>query len=171
VAEVAPPVVKVLLFGGKKRTESCSSVFVLRICGSFCFSSRIMAVYTERTLQSNYWKEHSVDPSVEAMMLDSQASKLDLEERPEILALLPSYRGKDVIELGAGIGRFTGELAETAGHVVAMDFMDNLIEKNEDVNGHYENIEFKCADVTSPDLDIASGSADLVFSNWLHVPI
>jgi len=35
------------------------------------------------------------------------------------------------------------------------------------VNGHYENIEFKCADVTSPDLDISSGSADLVFSNWL----
>ena len=38
----------------------------------------------ERTIQSNYWKEHSVEPSVEAMMLDSQASKLDLEERPEV---------------------------------------------------------------------------------------
>jgi phosphoethanolamine N-methyltransferase len=125
------------------------------------------AVYSERTLQSNYWKEHSVEPSVEAMMLDSQASKLDLEERPEILSLLPSYKGKDVIELGAGIGRFTGEIAKSAGHVVAMDFMDNLIKKNEDVNGHYNNIEFKCADVTSPDLDIAPGSADLVFSNWL----
>lgn len=35
------------------------------------------------------------------------------------------------------------------------------------MNGHYNNIEFKYADVTSPDLDIASGSADLVFSNWL----
>lgn len=35
------------------------------------------------------------------------------------------------------------------------------------MNGHYDNIDFKCADVTSPDLDIASGSADLVFSNWL----
>lgn len=35
------------------------------------------------------------------------------------------------------------------------------------MHGHYGNIDFKCADVTSPDLDIASGSADLVFSNWL----
>lgn len=40
----------------------------------------------ERSLQSTYWKEHSVEPSVEAMMLDSQASKLDKEERPEVLA-------------------------------------------------------------------------------------
>jgi len=47
----------------------------------------------------------------------------------QILSLLPPYEGKDVIELGAGIGRFTGELAKTAGRVVAMDFMDNLIKK------------------------------------------
>ncbi|XP_024372759.1 phosphoethanolamine N-methyltransferase isoform X2 [Physcomitrium patens] len=126
-----------------------------------------MAVNTERSLQSTYWKEHSVEPSVEAMMLDSQASKLDKEERPEILSLLPPYENKDVMELGAGIGRFTGELAKHAGHVLAMDFMENLIKKNEDVNGHYNNIDFKCADVTSPDLNIAAGSADLVFSNWL----
>lgn len=39
----------------------------------------------ERALQLNYWKEHSVIPSVEAMMLDSQASKLDQEERPEVI--------------------------------------------------------------------------------------
>lgn len=33
------------------------------------------------------------------------------------------------MELGAGIGRFTGELAKHAGHVLAMDFMENLIKK------------------------------------------
>jgi hypothetical protein len=35
------------------------------------------------------------------------------------------------------------------------------------VNGHYKNIEFKCADVTSPELKIPRTSIDLVFSNWL----
>jgi phosphoethanolamine N-methyltransferase len=108
-----------------------------------------------------------VSPSVEAMMLDSQASKLDVEERPEILGLLPPFEGKDVIELGAGIGRFTGELAKVARHVLAMDFMENLIKKNEDTHGHYGNVDFECADVTSANLDIADSSADLVFSNWL----
>jgi len=124
-------------------------------------------INTERALQLNYWKEHSVIPSVEAMMLDSQASKLDQEERPEILSLLPPIKGKSIVELGSGIGRFTGHLAKSAGHVLAMDFMNNLIKKNEEVNGHYKNIEFKCADVTSPELKIPRTSIDLVFSNWL----
>jgi 16S rRNA A1518/A1519 N6-dimethyltransferase RsmA/KsgA/DIM1 with predicted DNA glycosylase/AP lyase activity len=34
-----------------------------------------------------------------------------------------------VLELGAGIGRFTGELAKTAGHVLAMDFIESAIKK------------------------------------------
>ena len=41
----------------------------------------------QRELQRDYWKEHSVILSLEAMMLDSQASKLDQEERPEVLYL------------------------------------------------------------------------------------
>lgn len=47
----------------------------------------VMFLTAERTLQANYWKEHSVEPSVEAMMLDSQASKLDVEERPEVFSI------------------------------------------------------------------------------------
>ena len=39
----------------------------------------------QRELQRDYWKEHSATLSVEAMMLDSQASKLDQEERPEVV--------------------------------------------------------------------------------------
>ncbi|CAM8924179.1 unnamed protein product [Rhodiola kirilowii] len=45
------------------------------------------------------------------MMLDSKAADLDIEERPEVLSLLPPIDGKYVVEFGAGIGRFTGELA------------------------------------------------------------
>ncbi|KAE8803195.1 phosphoethanolamine N-methyltransferase 1-like [Hordeum vulgare] len=66
-----------------------------------------------------------------------------------------------------GRGRFTGELAKTAGHVLAMDFIETVIKKNESINGHYENASFMCADVTSPDLVIEDNSIDLVFSNWL----
>jgi SAM-dependent methyltransferase len=63
------------------------------------------------------------------MMLDSRASDLDKEERPEVLSLLPPYEGKSVLELGAGIGRFTGELAQKAGELIALDFIDNVIKK------------------------------------------
>lgn len=41
-----------------------------------------------------------------------------------------------IVELGAGIGRFTGELAATARSVLAVDFMENLIEENRRANGH-----------------------------------
>lgn len=118
-------------------------------------------------MQKNFWIEHSADLTVEAMMLDSKASDLDKEERPEVLSLLPPYEGKSVLELGAGIGRFTGELAKKAGQLIALDFIDSVIKKNESTNGHYKNVKFMCADVTSPDLKISDESLDFIFSNWL----
>ncbi|XP_006655550.1 LOW QUALITY PROTEIN: phosphoethanolamine N-methyltransferase 1-like [Oryza brachyantha] len=121
----------------------------------------------ERKAQRSYWEEHSKALTVEAMMLDSRAADLDKEERPEILSVLPSYKGKSVLELGAGIGRFTGELAKEAGHVLALDFIESVIKKNENTNGHHKNITFMCADVTSADLKIEDNSIDLIFSNWL----
>lgn len=121
----------------------------------------------ERDVQKNYWIEHTSELTVEAMMLDSKAADLDKEERPEVLSLLPSYEGKSVLELGAGIGRFTGELAKNAGQLIALDFIESAIKKNESINKHHKNVKFMCADVTSPDLKFSPESVDLIFSNWL----
>ncbi|KAG6413723.1 hypothetical protein SASPL_126437 [Salvia splendens] len=121
----------------------------------------------EREVQKNYWTEHSADLTLEAMMLDSKAADLDKEERPEVMSLLPHFEGKSVLELGAGIGRFTIELAKTAGQVIALDFIESVIKKNEAINGHHKNVKFICADVTSPDLTFPEGSLDVIFSNWL----
>eukprot|EP00268_Persea_americana_P064537 TRINITY_DN850_c0_g1_i2.p1 TRINITY_DN850_c0_g1~~TRINITY_DN850_c0_g1_i2.p1 ORF type:complete len:491 (-),score=107.70 TRINITY_DN850_c0_g1_i2:232-1704(-) len=121
----------------------------------------------ERAIQKNYWIEHSADLTVESMMLDSRASDLDKEERPEVLSLLPPFQGKSILELGAGIGRFTGELAKKAGEVLAVDFIESVIKKNESINGHFKNVSYMCADVTSPDMKILPESLDLIFSNWL----
>lgn len=38
----------------------------------------------ERNAQRTYWTEHSLEATVEAMMLDSQAKVIDKEERPEV---------------------------------------------------------------------------------------
>lgn len=38
----------------------------------------------EREIQKSYWEENSTDLTVESMMLDSKASDLDKEERPEV---------------------------------------------------------------------------------------
>ena len=47
----------------------------------------------------------------------------------QVLSMLPPYNGKNVLELGAGIGRFTGELAKEAGHLLAVDFIDSVLKK------------------------------------------
>uniref|UniRef100_A0A8D2Q6B4 phosphoethanolamine N-methyltransferase n=1 Tax=Varanus komodoensis TaxID=61221 RepID=A0A8D2Q6B4_VARKO len=114
-----------------------------------------------------YWEEHSRQPSLEEMMLDSGAQQLTEEDTPEILALLPCLEGKDVLELGAGIGRFTGHLAERGRHVTAVDFMDSFLVQNRQENGHRSNVAFLQADVTS--LQLPTESFDLVFSNWLFM--
>ena len=42
----------------------------------------------ERHLQKSYWTENSLEATVEAMMLDSQAAAIDKEERPEVSAVI-----------------------------------------------------------------------------------
>ena len=57
-----------------------------------------------REAMTDFWEEHSQDASLEEMMLDTNAAELTKHELPEILSYLPSWEGKDVVELGAGIG-------------------------------------------------------------------
>ena len=42
------------------------------------------ATQDERQAMKEYWAENSQTPTVEAMMLDSQAATIDKEERPEV---------------------------------------------------------------------------------------
>ena len=57
-----------------------------------------------RDVMRGYWEEHSVEGSLQEMMLDSEAETLTVEEGPEVLDMLPDYTGMDVVDLGAGIG-------------------------------------------------------------------
>ncbi|KTF89465.1 hypothetical protein cypCar_00013283 [Cyprinus carpio] len=116
-------------------------------------------------MMTEFWKEHSKFATVEEMMLDTNAQELTQHELPEILSLLPSLAGSDVLELGAGIGRFTRHLIGKARHVTAVDFMEKFVEKNKKDNSHLGNAEFIQADVTK--LDFPKHSFDVVFSNWL----
>ncbi|KAL3204492.1 hypothetical protein MRX96_011501 [Rhipicephalus microplus] len=118
-----------------------------------------------RNTMLRYW-EH-FDPSLESMMLDARAQLLNVEESAEILSHLPDISGKDVLELGAGIGRFTGKLAAQARHVTAVDFIPAYVESNRRRNGHLDNVTFLQCDVMK--LDRPAESFDVVFSNWLYM--
>ncbi|XP_061756323.1 phosphoethanolamine methyltransferase isoform X1 [Nerophis ophidion] len=118
-----------------------------------------------RGTMTEFWKEHSKEATVEEMMLDSRALELTQQELPEILSMLPGLDGCRVLELGAGIGRYTSHLLTRAAHVTAVDFMESFVEKNRQNNGHHSNVTFLQADVTK--LQMPQNSFDFIFSNWL----
>ena len=113
----------------------------------------------------SYWEEEHGDPTLENMMLDSNAAAMDVLERPEILAELPSLNGKCVLELGAGIGRFSSSLAEKASSVVSVDFVEASCRINREANSRFENLEVVCEDALKLEFEV--NSFDIVFSNWL----
>lgn len=118
-----------------------------------------------RCNMTEFWKMHSKNATLEEMMLDSHARELTELELPEILSMLPNLENCQVLELGAGIGRYTRHLLTRAQHVTAVDFMENFVERNRQDNGHHSNVTFLQADVTK--LEIPNNSVDFIFSNWL----
>lgn len=126
-----------------------------------------MVTDTLRTDMKKYWSQHSEKGSVQEMMLDDDAEKIDGQDCEEILSLQPGLQGKRVLELAAGIGRFTGHLSQRvgSGSVTAVEFMQSFSDQNAAAHGHLGNTHFICADVTT--LDQPAGSYDVIFINWL----
>eukprot|EP00931_Biecheleriopsis_adriatica_P032357 TRINITY_DN18891_c0_g2_i1.p1 TRINITY_DN18891_c0_g2~~TRINITY_DN18891_c0_g2_i1.p1 ORF type:complete len:866 (+),score=175.07 TRINITY_DN18891_c0_g2_i1:1342-3939(+) len=120
---------------------------------------------SDRAKFQEYWAKDHGAPTLENMMLDSNAGSMDALERPEILSKLPSLQGKVVLDLGAGIGRFSGILAEKADEVVAVDFVEASCAENRRANADKSNLKVLQADVTT--LQFEPNSFDMIFSNWL----
>ncbi|CAL1294710.1 unnamed protein product [Larinioides sclopetarius] len=118
-----------------------------------------------RVRMQQYWQNFA--PSLESMMLDKTASLIHIDEQAEIAGLLPSLENKRVLELGAGIGRYTGLLASEAHHVTAVDFMEEYILVNQKNHGHLNNISYIAADVL--DLQLPAKKFGVIFSNWLFM--
>jgi hypothetical protein len=53
----------------------------------------------ERDAQKAYWKEHSSEATVEAMMLDSKAADIDKMERPEVSDDVPFRRKPGLLSI------------------------------------------------------------------------
>ena len=111
----------------------------------------------------SYWQTQS--PDINGMLLNPDAAEIDEHERTQILESLPSLSGKSILELGAGIGRFTQHFASTADAVYAVDFNQNFIDRNQEINSAFNNISYKCSDVMQ--LEFAGNSFDFLFINWL----
>uniref|UniRef100_A0A1I7V1C6 phosphoethanolamine N-methyltransferase n=1 Tax=Caenorhabditis tropicalis TaxID=1561998 RepID=A0A1I7V1C6_9PELO len=122
-------------------------------------------VNVRRANFKSFWDKYSDKPDTNSMMLNHSAEELESSDRADILASLPLLHNKDVVDIGAGIGRFTTVLAETARWVLSTDFIDSFIQKNQERNSHLGNINYQVGDAVG--LKMESSSVDLVFTNWL----
>lgn len=120
-----------------------------------------------RKTMNEYWQIHSKNANLDEMMLDSNAEKLNHFEMNEILTKIPDFKNQNLLELGAGIGRYTEVFCKKAKKVVAVDFMESFIEKNRKTNRDCANLELICDDVMN--LKFADNSFDYIFSNWLYM--
>merc|ERR1719512_405581 len=99
------------------------------------------------------------------LMTDKGASSISAAEQKEIFQKLGEIEGKSLIELGAGMGRYTSLFAtKKLASLHAVDFMEASIRKNEKLHGHVKGFSFEQADVTKLNID---KKFDVVFSNWL----
>ncbi len=105
--------------------------------------------------------------TVSGMVLIDESDTMDRAERADILAQLPPLEGRDVLELGAGIGRYTSYFAQVARHVTAVDFVERFIEENRRTTALFNNTSYYCANVM--DLEFEDVSFDFVFINWLFM--
>ncbi|XP_060081825.1 uncharacterized protein LOC132561111 [Ylistrum balloti] len=119
----------------------------------------------DRALLQSEWQFQDASP--QGMMLNTLSNELSDGDVSEIISYLPEIEGLEVLELGAGIGRFTTHLAQKARHVTAVDFVDKFIKKNQKSNSCLDNIDYVVDDVMN--LKMSPNSADLIFTNWFFM--
>uniref|UniRef100_A0A914VXE0 phosphoethanolamine N-methyltransferase n=1 Tax=Plectus sambesii TaxID=2011161 RepID=A0A914VXE0_9BILA len=128
-------------------------------------SASVMCRGNERDVFKSFWNKYSGITDNRSMMLNQNADEFEQSDRMDILSSLPDLRGKDVVDIGAGIGRFTTSMAQTARHVLSTDFIESFIAKNRERNEKLGNVSFQVGDAVN--LKLEEESVDMVFTNWL----
>lgn len=112
-----------------------------------------------------FWQKQPANGT--SMLLLHRAEPLEGEDLREILSYLPPLQGKEVLDLAAGIGRFTTPFAQVAKRVIAVDFCDHFTEKNRERNRAFSNIDYLTSDART--LSFPPQSLDFIFISWLFL--
>lgn len=105
------------------------------------------------------------------MMLDEKAPDLDRKEQKEILSYIPLQLidQKNVLELAAGIGRYTSFFATHAHTVAANDLVPAFLEENQKQHSSFNNISYYPGDAVALVRSEWDSFFDFVFINWLFM--
>lgn len=105
-------------------------------------------------------EEFNIKESAETYAEGTTSEELSL--RPVMLGLAGDVRGKTVLDIGCGNGRYAEIFAQNGANVIATDASTHQIELAKKKHGH-QNIRYGVGDLSAESLGAAS--ADVVFAN------
>jgi phosphoethanolamine N-methyltransferase len=120
---------------------------------------------TLRVELKTFWDGYSKITDERSMMLNEHADLLKDLDCKDIIRSLPDTTNMDVVDIGAGIGRFTSQFSLNAKSVLAVDFIESFLEKNKERHAQFTNVKFEVNDAVH--LKLPKQSVDFVFTNWL----
>ncbi len=116
-------------------------------------------------LSKVFWQRSNAQALGSKLAKAPEMRALNEAETAEIISLMGQLENKSVLELGAGIGRFTTLLASKAKVVDVIDICPEAIDENRNRNRDYKNINYLVADINEHPMPYKK--YDLIFSNWL----
>ncbi|WP_020209191.1 methyltransferase domain-containing protein [Gilvimarinus chinensis] len=118
-------------------------------------------------VSKKFWQASNGEALGTALASRPELKTLNESELKEIFALLPPLEGCQVLELGAGTGRFTGELARRSQSVTALDISTEALQQNRLKHSQFDNITYQSIDALEYHND--AEPFDFIFINWLFM--
>ena len=124
-----------------------------------------MTMSYQEKLRYLWWSSTNNQAFGTSLLEDPAWDRLNRLEISEVSEILGSLEGNNALELGAGIGRYSAQLAKKCRCLHVVEFVPELLERNQRRNASFSNIKYVCEDVVN--LDYPPETFDLVFSSWL----
>lgn len=114
---------------------------------------------------TQFWQQE--DATLQSMLQKWNSATIHELEKNEVIAHLPDLKGKQVLDLASGIGRYTRYFSADARHLVSVDLVPKFVERNWKDHSDCRNVSFLCSDAM--DLDFKDHYFDFIFINWLFM--
>ncbi len=112
-----------------------------------------------------YWIEQEAE--LPSMFRKIDVQKLHASEQREMIGYFPDLKGKRILDLGSGIGRYTRYFSQHAQHLTSVDLVPQFVQKNREDHADCQNIDWICSDVMQ--IQLHEKSYDFIFFNWLFM--
>lgn len=111
--------------------------------------------------------EHETVYSRQADLYEQLIVREDfLENLPRTIEKITSFKGLNVVELGAGTGRLTRLIAPKAASITALDLSPHMLAKAAAILWPKYQGEVSLAAANHVDLPLPSSSADIIIAGW-----